>query len=386
MYLQTAIQHARGDSLYDELFLSQPPLLIQALAPLLALFGASALAARAFVIASTLLLILGIRLTTTGLFGRAAGRVSVLLSLVCFPLFKYANLALPNIPSVACGLFAIYFLVRYNRDTRIRWVVLSAVAFAVAAGFKLLVPFYAFPLSFLMTFRLAPGPVCLHPRSRLLRIAAAHLVYAAVSVATMLVLVLPHPLHAFIEQVWSMGSSGVMGGGASFQDPKVLLDILREWFLLNPLPAVLTVWLLLRTASTERRTFSFLLVWLGSQLLFFLLMIRWLWTHHLVALIPILLIGASAGLAAWARALAGREAGRPPSPGRKPRLERALFGLALLAFLVPNLGYDLRKLWLPSIPPPGRRSGRSWPRSGSTRPRKTSASPTSRCSSSGREG
>ena len=119
VFLQTALQHARGDSLYDELFLSQPPLLIQSLSLIINLFGASALAARLLIIAFSLLMILGINLLTADLFGRVAGLVSTLLSLVCFPLFKYANLVLPNVPSVACGLFAIYFLIRYNRETRI---------------------------------------------------------------------------------------------------------------------------------------------------------------------------------------------------------------------------------------------------------------------------
>ena len=44
-----------------------------------------------------------------------------------------------------------------------------------------------------------------------------------------------------------------------------LLDILREWFLANPMLPVMTGFLLLRLYTTNRRRFSFLSIWLISQ-------------------------------------------------------------------------------------------------------------------------
>ena len=72
---------------------------------------------------------------------------------------------------------------------------------------------------------------------------------------------------------------------------------------------------------------------------------RWLWTHHLIALTPILLIGAAGGLVAWVCRLTSGRGGPDPQGPQAAAPGRILLFLVLAALLVPNLALSLRRAW-----------------------------------------
>ena len=96
VYLQTAFQHARGQALYKDLFLSQPPLLVEALSLLIKIFGNNVTIARSFIIITGFFTLVCTYLIAKELFNyRIAIFAFIIAGVNCF-LFQESRLVHSN--------------------------------------------------------------------------------------------------------------------------------------------------------------------------------------------------------------------------------------------------------------------------------------------------
>lgn len=141
-----------------EIFAAQGPLSLDLFYPLYALLGPSLAAARATVVVFSLLELLAVVWTARAVAGAGAGVLAVAL-LVASPLYlKYSRLALLEIPAVAPATLALGAALRFQRSGRQRWLILSAVALALALLIKPMVVGVAVPIGLALLLRPAWRP------------------------------------------------------------------------------------------------------------------------------------------------------------------------------------------------------------------------------------
>jgi len=108
VYLQTAYQHAKGQKLYQELFLSQPPLLVELLSLVIKITGNGIVIPRLVPIFFSAAVLSTMCLIANELFGRKTGAIASILLCINFYFIKWTKVLNANIPSLTFALLAIF--------------------------------------------------------------------------------------------------------------------------------------------------------------------------------------------------------------------------------------------------------------------------------------
>ena len=342
VYLQTALQHARGQQLYSELFLSQPPLLFELWSLLIRLFGNQVFPARFTSILFGFAVILITLHLARSLFDRKTALLACLLTAINWYLFHEAKVVHTNMPSLALALLALYAALRFNLGRSGWWLVLSACSFALVGTVKLLEVFFIIPILFLLLFPLYKDRIS--RRFRLLHtwprtVGLYTMVFAALTAGVYL----RYPFSPLVDQVIGLGAAGTLRvtGRA-----RIIIDAYLGWNLGLSLFTILGLYF---TFIENRRVFIFFTVLIGAQLFFHALMSEWVWHHHLIVLLPVFSILASAGIVKLVGKLCTAGTGtvqRMPSEkgipaGRRRALGTVSVVLFILLAVIPNLAGDV---------------------------------------------
>jgi hypothetical protein len=344
VYTQTAFQHAHGQRLYSELFVSQPPLLIETLSVVIRIFGINVAATRVVPVVFGLIALFGSFLISRELFGRSAAYLTVIFLGITFYFIRWTFEIGSDLPSLSFSLLALYFAIRYSKKSSVKWIVLSALFFAVANAFKQLELFFVFPICFLLIFRLEPeiNTLRFHRNGSLGRILQAVGVYIAVFAAVLGLILLNYDVQALVSQVIGLQSEDLF---------RLKLNRLGRYFgnvfIAGQLGLFfLTLASLYHFFRTRRQVFFFLLLLIFSQVVFHALMSSWLWGHHLIVLIAVFTIVYAGGVDEFIRKINRLRAERKERRGlaTKQKLLVVLFIVALVGVCAQNFYLNIKDI------------------------------------------
>jgi predicted membrane-bound mannosyltransferase len=335
VYLQTALQHAGGQTLYSELFLSQPPLVAEALSLVVRIFGNSVLASRALIILFGFSTVLATYFIAKNLFSENCALIALVLSGINFYLFYESRVAHANMPSLALALFSILGAVKYNKTRNLQWIVFSSLFFALANAFKLLEPFFAFPIAYLLIVPLFDEKNSKLEGGTLLIIIRNWGLFTAVFGAVLGGIFLNYHLPSLKEQVFGMGSSNV------FHLSKKLRHMAGAYIGYQPGLFLFSITGLISIFDKNRKLFIFLALWIVSQLLFHALMSSWLNLHHLIVLFPVFVVVSSAGIDQFVINYKSQRGTVFSRTRDKPGTLYVVMGLFIILTGVPNLFMDV---------------------------------------------
>ncbi len=333
VFLQISLQHARGQALYTDLFLTQPPLLVEMLSLLVKVFGNSVFAARSSIIIFGFFTNVATYLIARELFNERVALVACLLAGINFYLFQQSKVVQTDMPSLTLSLFAIYGAIRYNRSGNLLWVVLSAATFALCNAFKLLEIFFVFPLIYLLIV-----PVFSKARESergVLQVLHALGLYAAVFIIVEAAALLPYDLDALIYQVFVKESDSVFRLSGRV---RIIADAYVGW---HPGLFIFMIAGMVSVFRLSRRIFTFFVIWICSQLTFHALMSRWLWHHHLIVLFPVFSIAAAQGIVSFVNRYRKGELKFFPRKAQKRRILNLVLLVFILLVVVPSLVGDV---------------------------------------------
>ncbi|MBA2447085.1 MAG: glycosyltransferase family 39 protein, partial [Chloroflexi bacterium] len=127
---------SQGFRPYRDIYAAQGPLLLDTLYPFYRLFGETLGAVRLGVGLLSLVGLVGAYLVARELGGRFGGLLACGLLALSPPYLEGSRLALAEVPSIAPALLALAFALRYRGGGSRRWLVASAVFFAVSLLLK----------------------------------------------------------------------------------------------------------------------------------------------------------------------------------------------------------------------------------------------------------
>jgi len=368
VYLQTALQHASGQSLYKTLFLSQPPLLIEILSLVIRVFGPNVALTRSVNIFFGTITLVSIFLISRELFDLKTALLTLIFLGVNFHFIKWTKELSADIPSLAFALFAIYKGLMFNKKRKKIWIILAAFAFGIANSFKLLELFFIFPIIYLLVTaplkesltsqpftnrkilnKMTSGSPGICDYSNLPLISGKIqcrrwsfgvknvLLFAVAYFAIILIIFLNYDLGSLKAQVLGFGSSqlfeiSIRRAGRYFGN--VYIESQVGLFFLT-FAGLATLYF------NNKRMFTFLIIWIVSQLLFHILMSPWLWPHHLIVLIPVFSMLSACSVKSSARQIFPKK--RKDHTNRVysffPRL---IIVILLIAILFQNIFFNIR--------------------------------------------
>ena len=337
VYLQTALQHARGQSLYRELFLSQPPLLVESLTVLIKLFSNNVFIARTFIITFGFLAIITTFLIARELFNKDVAFLACILSGINFYLFYTSSVVQSDMPSLALALFVIYSVLKYNRTMKIKWIMISAILFALSNAFKLLELFFVLPISYLLIVSLFDEKHIIYDKNKFINILKNHIIYTITFLVVITAILLNYHIPSFKSQVIGMGSEGVFHIS---KRAKMIADTYIGW---HPGLFIFTITGLFNIYFIDKKKFYFFITWIISQLTFYILMSTWLQQHHFIVLFPVLSIVSSAGIERFIENYKRNEWKLFKNLKNKKRILYLTIGAFIFLMAIPNLSWNV---WL----------------------------------------
>ena len=262
-------------------------------------------------------------------YGSVAGAVAAFVLLFTPLTFRWARRGLPEMPTMALGVIAVWLVLIYGRRGNLRWLILAGVAFGLSVLLKLLFPLIAVLLLILAIagtdqrrLGLSTGRITL---ARVWKVVGqpglALGVGALIPVALALGL---SDLPAMYEQAWAFHVAGRSVLGWSFP-PDLLLEDLR-WFIRNN-PALVPL-VLYAAVFARRRSMWIVWLWLGLGLAMLALQVP-MRTRYLVILMPPLAL-----LAGLSVSTVAEQMHAPRSWGK---LLASVFGLFVMAWYVAGL-------------------------------------------------
>jgi hypothetical protein len=344
VYTQTAFQHAHGQRLYKELFVSQPPLLIETLSVVIKVFGVNVAATRVIPVIFGLISLFAAFLISKELFGRRAAYLTVIfLGITCY-FIRWTFTIGSDLPSLSFSLLALYSAIRYSKTSSMKWIVLSAFFFAVANAFKQLELFFVFPICFLLIFRFEPEKKNLQfsINGSLGRILLSFGIYIGVFAAVLALVLLNYEVSAFVSQVIGLQSEDLFRLkwnrlGRYFGNVFVARQ-LGLFFL-----TLLSLYYFFRE---KRQVFFFLMLLILSQVTFHILMSSWLWGHHLIVLIAVFTIVYAGGADEFIQKIKNLhvEKKKKLKAPKKQKLFVILFILALVGVCAQNFYLNIKDM------------------------------------------
>jgi len=294
VYLQTAFQHAAGQKLYAELFLSQPPFFVELLSLLIKMFGNNQVVARLIILPFGILIFIFTFLIAKELFDKKTALISVALLAGTFFFSKWSKELNADIPSLSFSISAIFYAIKFNKYGKAKYIITSSIFYAVAIGFKLLEIFFIFTITYLVfaksiNTRLS-GNEYLNPgKSAIFKSFIFLIIFGAVFISITFLWALNYDLNALKSQVLGFGSSDVfkinIRRAGRYFGSIYIADQISLFFLI--------IFGLYGLFVRNKSIFYFFIVLIVSQMLFHILMSRWLWPHHLIVLFPVFSIVAA---------------------------------------------------------------------------------------------
>ena len=147
---QQLLLMAAGYRPFQDIFASQGPLLLDLLFPFYLAFGQTLVAARAGVVACSIVAIVGAWWTARLAAGPAAGLAAAVILAASPSFLEGSRLALAEVPTIAPALLALGSLLAYRRTGDRRLLVLSAVCCALAVLVKPMALHIGAPLAVLL--------------------------------------------------------------------------------------------------------------------------------------------------------------------------------------------------------------------------------------------
>ena len=138
MYTMRAFLHLKGYALYKQIWMDQPPVLVLILSYFFKTFGASIFLARLVTLLfSTLFIwaIYGIISKTQNTLSALWAAITIIFSL---SYLYFSVSAVATIPVIATAVLSIYCLLCYEDTGKKRFIILSAIIFALALMIKFL--------------------------------------------------------------------------------------------------------------------------------------------------------------------------------------------------------------------------------------------------------
>jgi len=356
VYLQTAFQHSKGQKLYSELFLSQPPLLIELLSLLIRVFGNNQVIARSIIFLFGLLTFIFTFLISKELFNRKTAFISVALLATSFFFTKWAKELNADIPSLTLSLGAVLYAINFNKSREIKYILLASLLFAVANGFKLLEIFFIFPIFYL--FISAPlverksKDNSLKPTKPKIKKAKnfisliifrsfLHLtIFSLIFIAIIFIIIYNYDFDSLRSQVFGFGSSDVFKidirrAGRYFGNVYIANQAGLFFFTIAGL-----IWLF----KKYKKHFYFFILWITSQILFHILMSKWLWPHHLIVLFPIFSMVSSFFISFSLESKAVNKKSSSDNQFKKIVLIRLITGIFIAGLIFQNVYLDISYL------------------------------------------
>jgi uncharacterized membrane protein len=300
--------------LYKTLFLSQPPLLVEILSLLIRIFGPDIAPMRSLNIFFGILTLFSVFFISRELFDLHTAILTLIFLGINFHFIKWTKELSADVPSLAFALFAIYKGLMFNKKRKKIWIILAAFSFSIASSFKLLELFFVFPIIYLLVTAPLKGSLTSQPftnRKILNKMISGSpgtcdysnlplisgkiqcrrwsfgvknvLLFAVTYFAIILIIFLNYDLSSLRAQVLGFGSSqlfeiSIRRAGRYLGNVYIASQV--GLFLLS-FAGLVTLYF------NNRRIFTFLIIWIVSQLLFHILMSTWLWPRHLIVLIPV---------------------------------------------------------------------------------------------------
>jgi hypothetical protein len=145
--LVKTILYNQGFALGTEINIDQPPLLPLVLAPWLQFWDNSVLAARLLILGFSTLLVWSFAQILRRSVGDRYAILGTAMLLITANFLRLSVSVMVGMPSLACILFSLYSLIRYQESQRWPWLLCSAIAAGVSLQFKmftmLLLPLWA---------------------------------------------------------------------------------------------------------------------------------------------------------------------------------------------------------------------------------------------------
>ena len=342
VYTQTAFQHVYGQRLYSELFVSQPPLLIEALSVIIQIFGNNVAATRVLPVFFGLIAITASFLISDELFGKRAAYLTGIFLGITFYFIRWTFEIGADLPSLAFSLLTLYFIILYSKTGSLKWVVFSAFFFAITNTFKQLELFFVFPICFLLIFRLEPDRNDLHltVNGPATRIILAFGIYVGVFSAVLTFILINYDISALVSQVLGLQSEGLF---------RIKWNRLGRYFG-NVFVArqlglfFLTLASLYYFFRKKRQAFLFFVLLILSQVVFHALMSTWLWGHHLIVLITIFTIVYAGGVDWFLQKIKRLRADMGGLKRAGGKLLFSLFILTIIGVFTQNILLNIRDM------------------------------------------
>jgi len=136
-----AVLYSQGYSLYDPIWSDQPPLFTILLSAWFNLWGESIIAARSLILIFATLLIWAFSHIIRLSLGKIAAIVAVVMLAISCNFLRLSVSVMIGIPCLALAILSLYFLVLYQKQNKLCFLLLSGISFAISLQFKMFTVF-----------------------------------------------------------------------------------------------------------------------------------------------------------------------------------------------------------------------------------------------------